>query len=152
MDFATLHKQRKFVMIAALVGIIGTFLRWYSWDAGIISGGVSGTSFGAGVITLLGLAGAGVLAFLGDQKTYLSKNSWLIVLGIAALTTVLCFIKLISNRSGASLGIGLFLSLAGSIGTLAAAFLFKNPNDDLKQSLNEVKRQVENKVDNNPNT
>jgi hypothetical protein len=64
----------------------------------------------------------------------------------------LCFIKLISNRSGASLGIGLFLSLAGSIGTLAAAFLFKNPNDDLKQSLNEVKRQVENKVDNNPNT
>jgi hypothetical protein len=159
MDFNTLHKQRKFVMIAAAIGILGTFLNWYKWE-GIAGfgggGGIKGTSFGAGVITLIALGAAGVFAYLGDQKSFLSKNSWLITLGASSLAAVLCVIKLISGPGGSfalgNTGLGLYMSTAGAIGTLAAAFIYKNPNDDLKESLNEMKKQVENKVDNNPNT
>jgi hypothetical protein len=159
MDFNTLHKQRKFIMIAALIGIVGTFFKWFSFSNpfGGGSAGPTGTDFGAGIVTLIALAASGVLAFLGDQKNYLSKNSWLIVLGAAGLASVLCLIKLISKPSGfamvgGSIGIGLILSIVGSVGVVASAFLFKNPKDDLKQSLSDMKKQVENKIDNDPNT
>jgi 4-amino-4-deoxy-L-arabinose transferase-like glycosyltransferase len=155
MDFNTLHKQRKFIMIAALVGAIGTFLNWFTWDTGFISGGIAGTSFGAGIITLIALIAAGVLAYLGNQKNNLDKNSWLIVLGASALASILCVIKLISgagNGFGGSIGIGLILSAIGAVATLAASYIFRNPNDDLKQSLSDMKKQVENKIDNDPNT
>ncbi len=143
-------------MIAALVGAIGTFLRWYSWDAGIMSGGISGTQFGAGVITLIALVASGVLAYLGNPKNHLDKNSWLIVLGASGLASILCAIKLVSGSGngfgGGSIGIGLILSTIGAVGTLVASYIFRNPNDDLKQSLSDMKKQVENKIDNDPNT
>ncbi len=149
MDFATLHKQRKFIMIAALIGAIGTFLNWFTYPSIAIfntstgGGGIKGTSFGAGTFTLIGLLACGVLAYLGNQKEHLAKNTWLVVLGASALATILCAIKLIqSSDYGGSIGIGLIISMVGAVATVAAAFIYKNPTDDLKQSLNDIKKQV----------
>lgn len=156
MDFNTLNKQRKFIMIAAVIGIIGMFLTWFKIGPFTQNG-----MHGAGIVVFLAFAASAALSFLGDQKLPLPKNSWLIVLGAAAVALLIVVIN-IFTKGGTSkygvaanfvkLGIGIFLALAGAAGVLASAYMFKGAGQDLKQSLNEMKKNVANKLDGDPNT
>jgi Na+-transporting NADH:ubiquinone oxidoreductase subunit NqrB len=148
MDFATLHKQRKFVMIAALVGVISMFLPWVSF-MGFSTNGLHGSGF----LILLSFIGAGVLAFLGDQKAPMAKMNWLGALGCGALAILLWVITFFDVSSALSVvGIGFWICIAAAAGVLACAYMFRDPKFDLKQSLGEMKKNVENKLDNDPNT
>jgi hypothetical protein len=149
MDFNSLHKQRKFVMIAALVGIISMFLPWVSF-MGYSSNGLGG----AGTLILLAFIAAGVLAYLGDQKKPMAKNNWLGALGCGALIILIWVINFLRLPSGASnvIGIGFWVCALAAAGVLVPTFLFRDPSQDLKQSLSDMKKQVENKLDNDPNT
>jgi hypothetical protein len=159
MDFNTMHKQRKFVMIAALIGLIGCFLPWVTFPGIMGIGGGSWNGFHrGGLLVFVSMIAAGVMAFLGDQKNNLSQTAWLVVLGAGAISVLICILTMI-NKFGAGdmggyvkVGFGLFIAAAGAVGVVAAAYLFKGSSQDLKQSLNEMKKTVENKLDGDPNT
>jgi uncharacterized membrane protein YjdF len=142
MDFNTLHKQRKFVMIAAAVGILMLLI------------GLKYGLGGEGVITLLAFAGAGYFAYSGDQKKPMAKNAWLGTIGCGSLIILLFLINTL--RFGFSIlqyaSFDFWLLILSAIAIVAAAYMFRDPNQDLKQSLSDMKKSVENKLDNDPNT
>jgi hypothetical protein len=145
MDFATLNKQRKFVLIAAVVGIISIFLPWIS-----VSGlGLSISENGLhsyGVMAFIGFIGAGVLTIMGDQTKPLDKTMWFVELiaGAIALIFTLLFMSTLSGEEGmgAGYGTGLWLSILASIGVLASAWLFRSPGDSLQESFESLKTKV----------
>src|ERR1022692_624718 len=130
MDFATLNKQRKFTLIAAVVGIISIFLPWIAVSGLGLS--ISENGFHSyGVIVLIGFIGAGILAIMGDQTKPLDKAMWFVELiaGAIALIFTLIFMSTLSGAEsvGAGYGIGLWLSILASIGVLASAWLLRSP-------------------------
>ena len=154
MNFQTMNKQRKFILIAAAVGVIATFLPWVSVSFGYGIGGYSVNGFnGIGILVFLCLVGAGVLAFMGDQTKTLDKTFWMITLiagGIASLIMVINFLRALSAIS--YLGIGFYLTTLASLGVLAAAFMFRAPGDSIKGGFDSLKGDIEKKTDGNPNT
>ncbi len=148
MDFNTLHKQRKFIMAAALIGLISMFLPWVSF-MGYSTNGLHGSGF----LILFAFIGAGVLAYLGDQKSHLSKTAWLATLACGAFVVLFWVINFFDAVNAISLmGIGYWLCVIAGGALVAVTYMFRDPNQNLKESLNEMKKTVENKVDNNPNT
>lgn len=145
MNFQAMHKQRKFVLIAALAGVISIFLPWIS-TRGLFAGlNVNGFS-GGGVIVFIGFIVAGAMAFLGDQTKAMEKNMWLIALVASAIALLFCIIRF-SQISGNSLGIvspgyGLWIAAAASIAALASAWLFRNPGDTLQSGFDSLKKNI----------
>lgn len=150
MDFKTLHKQRLYVMAAALLGVIAMILPWVKVP---FLGSVNGLR-GNGIIVFLGFIAAGVLAFMGDQKLPLPKSAWLGVLGAGALCALFWLINLLRIPSGGMkfIAIGFWICIIAAIGVIGAAYMFRGAGQDLKQSLNEMKKNVSNKLDGDPNT
>lgn len=144
MNFSAMSKQRKFLLIAALAGIVSIFLPWHT--AGGLFEGLSINGFhGIGVLVFFLFAGVGVLAIIGDQTKPLDKTMWLIALA-AGVIALLCIITRLSGASDAfgilSPGIGLWIALATSVGILAFAWMFKNPGDTLQNAFEGLKKNV----------
>lgn len=153
MDFNAMHKQRKFVMIAAAVGLISMFLPWIKVSFMGISKSENGLH-GNGFLILFAFIAAGVLAFLGDQKTPMAKSAWLGTLGAGAVAVLFWLINLLDVPSGAFkyISIGFWICILAAAGVLASAYMFRGAGQDLSQSLNEMKNNVKNKLDGDPNT
>lgn len=148
MNFQTMNKQRKFILIAAAAGIIGMFLPWIRVSFFGMSSSVNGFH-GAGILTFLCFIGAGAVAFLGDQTKNLDKTSWFIALACGALATLLVLWFLIDSSEGMSfLSIGFYLDLLASIGVLVAAYLFRSPTDSIKGGFDSLKHDIEEKTKN----
>jgi hypothetical protein len=142
MDFNSLHKQRKVVLIAAAVGLIMMLL------------GIRYGLGGQGFLYLLAFGAAGYMAYAGNQTKPMSKNSWLITLACGGIVILLFLIDIL--RFGTIMfqyaGFEFWLTLLAAVAVVAGAYLFRDPSQDLKQSLSDMKKQVENKLDNDPNT
>ncbi|HEY8780193.1 MAG TPA: SHOCT domain-containing protein [Mucilaginibacter sp.] len=152
MDFATLNKQRKFTLIAAVVGVISIFLPWIA-----VSGfGVSISENGLhsyGVMAFIGFIGAGVVAITSDQTKPLDKAMWFVELIAGAIALIFTLIFMTSLSGGESLvggyGIGIWISMLASIGVLASAWLLKSPEDNLQDSFEILKTKVTNAAGSN---
>jgi hypothetical protein len=144
MNFQAMSKQRKFLLITALAGIISIFLPWHT--AGGILEGLNINGFqGVGVLVFFLFAAVGVLAIVGDQAKPLEKTLWLITLA-AGVISVLCIIARLSGTSDAfgilTPGIGLWISLAAAVGIVAFAWIFKNPGDTLQNAFDGLKKNI----------
>ncbi len=155
MNFQTMNKQRKFVLIAAAVGIVSMFLPWVSVSMFGYSQSVNGMH-DKGIIVFLCFAASGVIAYLGDQTKHLEKNMWMITLGAGALALLLViwfYSQTTNSILGSSfVGFGLYVAALAAIGVLASAYLFKSPTDNIKDGFNNIKKDIENKMGNTPNT
>jgi hypothetical protein len=151
MNFQAMHKQRKFVLIAALAGVISIFLPWIS-TSGLFAGfNVNGFS-GGGVIVFITFIVAGAVAFMGDQTKPMEKNMWLIALVAAGVGFLFCVIRF-SQISGNALGIvspgyGLFIAAAASLAALVSAWLFRTPGDTLQSGFDSLKKNISNATSN----
>jgi peptidoglycan/LPS O-acetylase OafA/YrhL len=146
MNFQTMNKQRKFILIAAAVGIIGMFLPWFDLFFMSINGMHSW-----GLLAFLSFAGAGVVAFLGDQTKNLEKTSWFIALScgaIATLITVIFLLRYIGEAGMTGLGVGIYVATLGAIGTLLAAYMYRSPTDSIKGGFDSLKHDIEEKTKN----
>jgi hypothetical protein len=153
MNFQALKKQRKFILILAAVGAISVFLPWFTVSAeglGVhISESVNGFR-GTGVLVLLAFIGAGILALVGDQSRIMEKTMWMATLCAGAVALLFVAINLARTpNSGDSLGFaqagpgfGIWISLAASVGTLAAAWALRNPGDTLKGGFDSLKHDL----------
>ena len=147
MNFQTMNKQRKFVLIAAAVGVISMFLPWVSFLGYSISG-----MHGSGILVFLCFVVCGIIAYMGDQTKNLEKTMWAVTLiaGAIALLIVLYYFIEASGGGGSIfgsvIGFGLYISGLAAIGVLLAAYSFRSPTDNLKDSFNSMKKDIENKI------
>jgi hypothetical protein len=144
MNFQAMSKQRKFLLIAALAGIVSIFLPWHT--AGGIFEGFNVNGFhGVGVLVFFLFAAVGVLAIIGDQTKALDKTMWLITLAAGAIS-LLCIIARIAGAGDAfgilKPGIGLWLALAISLGIIAFAWMYRNPGDTLQNAFDGLKKNM----------
>ena len=143
MNFQTMSKQRKFVLIAAVIGIISMFLPWVRFFGYHISG-----MHGIGILIFLCFVFAGIITLLGDQTTNLDKTMWLITLASASLATLIIVWKIIDARASnmaSFLRFGIYLAALAAIGVLISAFLFSSPTDTIKDSFESMKNDPGNK-------
>ena len=151
MNFQTMNKQRKFVLIAAAVGIISCFLPWISISVLGYSDSVNGLH-SWGLLAFIAFIGAGVAAFLGDQTKTMAQTYWFVALACGALSVIgvlIFFIRISSvtgGFGGASYGFGIFIAAAAAIGVLGAAYMFRNPGDSIKGGFDSLKHDIEEKA------
>jgi hypothetical protein len=149
MNFQTMSKQRKFVLISAVVGFISMFLPWISISMFGFRQNVNGMH-DKGIIVFLCFVVAGIIAYIGNQTVNLDKTKWTVTLiaGALALLFIIWFYSQANNTiMGPSLvGYGLYLAAIASIGILISAYAFRSPSDNLKDGFDSLKSSFSNKV------
>lgn len=147
MDFQSINIQRKIILIAGAVGIISIFLPWVSVSMMGMSNSASGFR-GSGIVVFLAFAAAIIIALIGNQSQKLDKRMWLAALAAAVIALLFVIISFgsSSNEMGdgfgivdAGHGIGIYLALIASLGVLVGAWLYRNPEYDLKSAFNDFK-------------
>ena len=118
--FSTLHKQKLYAFIAAVVGVIACFLPWWSFSFGGLGIGAGYSISGMhdlGILAFLGFLAAGVIAFLGDKTRPFEGQMKLIAAGGFALAALITLIQFIRISTGASFGIwiSLIAGIAGAV-------------------------------------
>jgi peptidoglycan/LPS O-acetylase OafA/YrhL len=148
MNFETMSKQRKMVLIAAAIGVISMFLPWISISIPIFGQTASQNGMhGWGIVIFLCMAAAGVIAFMGNQSRNLDKTSWMLVLilgGIAAISMIINFFQALEALSLYSFGF--YGALAGSIGIVAFAFMYRSATDSLQDGFDSLKGDINRKM------
>ena len=151
MDFQTMNKQRKYLLIISGIGIIAMFLPWIRVSVlGIVAGSTNGMH-DTGILVFLCFLGCGIIAFMGDQVKTLEKTMWMITMllaGLAALIMVIHFFRMMDVMS--FLSIGFYLALICSLALLFVAYNFRNAGYNLKDGFDDLKKQVEDKTKNTP--
>ena len=156
MNFQTMSKQRKFILIAAAVGIISIFLPWATVSMGMLGVSESESANGFrsyGILVFLGFLAAAGVSLMGDQTKTLDKTMWIVSLiagGVSVLFTAL-YMTNISNAFGANgglgmvdvgFGFGLWIALLASLAVLAFSWMYRNPADDIKGAFDSFKKDI----------
>ena len=147
-----MYKQRKFIFIAAVAGLIAMFLPWVTVSAGgIFEGSGEGSMsengmHGAGIGVFLSFLCAIALSLLGEQTKALEKTNWLVALAAGAGALLFAAILLLNMpKNGpmefvkSSVGYGAWMALAAAVVVLVSAWMFKNPEDTLKGNFDKLK-------------
>jgi peptidoglycan/LPS O-acetylase OafA/YrhL len=148
MNFQTMSKQRKFILIAAAVGVISMFLPWVSISMMGFSSSANGMH-GSGILVFLCFLACGALAFLGDQTKNLDKTFWMITLiagGIGALIMIINFFQALDILS--MMSFGFYFALLASLAVVGAAFMFRTPGQTLQGGFDSLKKDIEEKTKN----
>lgn len=146
MNFQTLHKQRKFILIAAAIGLVSMFLPWFSFSFAGFGSSVNGFH-DTGILIFLCFVGCGVVAYLGDQTKGLEKTMWMIALiasGLAAVLMVIYFLRALDAIS--YLGFGFYIALLSSLALLYAVYQYRNAGLNVKDGFDSLKRDIEEKT------
>jgi peptidoglycan/LPS O-acetylase OafA/YrhL len=148
MNFETMSKQRKMILIAAAVGIISMFLPWWSF---IIT--VNGMQTTWGVIVFLCFVAAGVVAFMGDQTKNLNQTNWMVALIAGGLAALVMVINFLSNLDLLSLlSFGFYGALIASVAMVAATYLFRSATDNLQTGFDSLKSNLNSKMNSGQTT
>jgi hypothetical protein len=149
MNFQTISKQRKFVLISSAIGFISMFLPWVSISILGYTQSVNGMH-DKGILVFICFVVSGIIALLGDQTKNLDKTMWTITLlagAIALLFTIWFYSQATSSIMGSSfIGFGVYIAFIASVGILASAYIYKSPGDNLKDGFNNMKRDIESKI------
>jgi magnesium-transporting ATPase (P-type) len=145
-----MNKQRKFILIAAAIGLISMFLPWFRVSIFGYSSSVNGMH-GSGILVFICFVAAGVLAFLGDQTKHLDKTMWFITLACGALATLIVVWNFIDASSssyglGSAISIGFYLAGVAAIAVLVCAYIFRAPGDSIKGGFDSMKKDIEDKT------
>ena len=155
MNFQTMNKQRKFVLIASAIGIVSMFMPWISVSLFGYTQSQNGVH-DLGILVFICFLVSAAIAYLGDQTKNLDKNMWGITLAVGAIaliSTLGFYFKASDSIMGNSLvGFGLYIGGLAAIGILASAYLFRSPTDNLKDSFSTLKKNIESKINTHENT
>ena len=146
MNFQTMSKQRKFILIASAVGVISMFLPWVKISLFGFSSSVNGMR-DSGIFIFLCFVACGVISFLGNQSINLDRTMWMVTLivgGLAALIMIINFLRASDARD--FLSYGFYLALLSSIGLVVAAYLFRTPGESIKSGFDSLKKDIEEKT------
>ncbi|MGN6250172.1 MAG: hypothetical protein ACTHNG_17600 [Ginsengibacter sp.] len=150
MNFQTINRQRKFILISAAIGVISVFLPWISLS--IFGSTESRNGFhGLGILAFILFLSVAIITLIGNQAQPLEKNqSFLLTVsgGIGLLSVVIKITSFSNTTNGdlglpyARLGAGIWLCLASSASIILFAWLFKNPSHNMKNGYKGLKRSI----------
>ena len=147
MDLQTMNKQRKFVLIAAVVGLFSMFLSWGKISLfGYTAGSFKGTDVEYSFIPIACFIISGLIAFWGNQKQTLTTTNWFITLICGAVATLFTIWKFAAMPEGVTTGVGIYLAILSSLGILIAAFIFRSPTDNIKGGFDSLKKDISTKM------
>jgi amino acid transporter len=151
MNFQTMSKQRKFVLISASAGFISMFLPWISISMFGYSQSINGMH-DKGILVFICFVASGAIAYLGDQTRNLEKTMWTatLIAGAIALLIILWFYSQATGSimGSSMIGFGIYIAALASIGILVSAYIFRSPTDNLKDGFNSLKKDIESKIGN----
>jgi len=147
-----MSKQRKFVLIASITGVIATFLPWWSFATFGYAYSVNGFH-GMGILAFLCFVAAGIIAYMDDQTANLGKTKWMatLIAGAIALLIILYYIMGSSSVYN-SLGFGIYLAVLAALGIVLSAFLFRSPSDNIKDGFDSLKNDISNRMKSDTHT
>jgi hypothetical protein len=149
-----MHKQRLAVIIAAGLGVIASFMPWFTVVLPFFGKtSVTALAFWQGILFLLFCGAAGTFAFLGDKREgpIEAQNVKFVAGGGAGAFLMVLFVLLSGTGSaygdvGGSFGIGLWIGLLASLAIVAIPFVIKDSGefsmptkDSIKDEFNEIK-------------
>ena len=153
MNFQTMNKQRKFILITAAIGILAMFLPWIRFSfSGFIDSSINGMH-DMGILIFLCFVTAAIVATMGDQTKILNKTMWMICLiagGLAAAIMVIYLLRALDAISFFSFGF--YLALIASLAVLYSAYTYRAAGYNIKDGFNSLKEDIEKKTkgDNTP--
>lgn len=135
MNFQTMSKQRKMILIAAAVGVISMFLPWASVFGFSMNG-----MHGWGIIVFLCFLGAGALTLMGDGTKNLEPVYWLAAIVAGGLASLIMLFNLINAAGTLSyLGIGFYGALLAAFGVVAMAYMHRSADDSLQNGYDKLR-------------
>ncbi|MBL7717977.1 MAG: hypothetical protein JNL72_04005 [Flavipsychrobacter sp.] len=148
-----MHKQRKFIIAAAAIGLVATFLPWITATAGGFGYSISRSRngfHGAGIFYFMLLLAAAVICFTGDKMDTLAKNMRLAVISCGAVGLI-CILLVFGNANseigsyGVDVGpsIGAFLAFLSAAGLVAIPLIIKKAGESLGADLANLKGGVQ---------
>ena len=145
MNFNLLHLQRKFTVLCSAAGVVSIFLPWVSVSGGFINVSLNGFR-GFGIVAFIAYGLSVLFSVLGNQQERLDKKMWLSTLVSGTIALLVTVVALGNNTADSGLGfikaeygIGVWVSLAASLGLIFFTWKYKHPEDSLKGSLDEIK-------------
>jgi peptidoglycan/LPS O-acetylase OafA/YrhL len=153
MNFQTMSKQRKMILIAAAVGVIAMFLPWWSVSIlGFSTGSVNGLH-GWGIFVFLCFLGGGALAVMGNQTQNLSRTNWMLAVIAGGLASLIMAINFLSWLDGLSfLSFGFYLALAAAVAMLIFAYQNRSAGDTVQNGWDALKSGFGNTAGNTTTT
>jgi hypothetical protein len=143
MNFQTMNKQRKYILIAAAAGALGMLLPWVSFGPYGSSNGMHGW----GILLFLLFIAAAAVCLLGNQTLPLDKTYWFTALAAGGINSIVMVITLLRALSAISLfSIGFYLTVLASIALLYFAWQYRRPGDDIKSGFDSLKGDINKKV------
>lgn len=133
-----MEKKRMFILIVAVVGMLGAFLPWYTVFGTM---NVSGTEDGGWLTLILFAAGGAIALFAGDRMEPLKKKFLSGVWIPAALAFLLILTKIFRSRPGISLAIGIWIVALAGLAQIFVTLFFKGAAGwDMPKSMADVTR------------
>jgi len=154
MNFQALHKQRKFLLIAAAIGVIAVFLPWLTISVSMFGVSESNSINGFrsyGIMVFIAFIVAAIIPLMGKQEAALEKNLWfseLIAGAVAVLFLLISFFNLSNSVGGgfgiadASYGFGMWLAVAASVAILLISWMYRDPSNNLKEGFDSLKQTI----------
>lgn len=149
-----MHKQRKLILVASAIGIISTFLPWFTISAGAFTYSVSQSRNGfhnVGIVYFILMVAIALISLLGEHKEMLQKNLRLAVIGggIFSLLFLTIYYNSAKDDMGAgfgfvnlSIGFGLILAFLTSIIITIIPFVLNQPGEGLGIDVLQLKSGV----------
>ena len=149
MNFQTMNKQRKLILIAAALGVVSVFLPWFSAGAFGFSVHINGFH-DWGILAFICFLGAAIISLAGNQNLPLDKGIWFATILCGSLALLSVIITLISSAgnsedlgfASAGIGFGIWIALLASVAVMLFAWMFRNPAHDLKSGFESIKNSV----------
>ena len=131
-----MEKKRMFILIIAVIGMIGAFLPWYTVFGTM---NVSGTEDGGWLTLILFAAGGAIAFFAGDKMEPLAKKFLSGVWIPAAIAFLLILTKIFRSRPGLSLSIGVWVVALAALAQIFVTFFYKGAAGwDMPKSMADV--------------
>lgn len=153
MNFDTMNKQRKLVLIAAACGVICMFLPWASVDYGLGVGKVSNNGMsGWGIVVFICLLLSGIFAWAGDQTKHISRLNWILVIILGAIATLIMLISFFKSTDMLKfVQFGFYGAFSASIAVLVFAYNNRAGEDSLANGFDALKVAIGSKASATPN-
>jgi hypothetical protein len=147
MNFQTMNKQRKFILIAAAAGILGILLPWVSIRG---YGNYNGLHSWGFLLFILFIVAAAV-TLMGNQTLPLEKTFWFVALAAGGINSIAVLIMIFSAfDSLGSFSIGFYVTILASFALAYFAWQYRRPGDDIRSGFDSLKGDVNKKMNAGP--
>lgn len=152
MNLATMNRQRVFLAICSLIGIVSVFLPWATVSAGLFGVSMSESTSGfrgGGVGVMVVFIFMLIISFAGNQTKPFGKSLWLVALALGFIACLLVVVNLMRTQDVGGFGLveagrgaGIWIALVAAAGSLISAWALRDPSHDLASSFESLKKEI----------